>query len=500
MIILCLYFFISLNFVFPSEQENIPKHRMYKELGEKAKIAFSKFYDYYYSNGLFEEIEKNYKTLDFKRILKENNKSELTTCLAYSDGLTLENKFVKTNLVEFIRYSPLYFQSVVNDIKEKQKPQIPKEKMKKLNSSEKINASKVQQEDVFFEKYLSDGWLPFIIGSGLFLPGLFSKKELKVKIPLSLLLAFSGGGGFWMWQQQKIKKLKNLKKLEEEKEEAPRENGIKQNDVPPISQNEVDEYYKEILINETKESKDYSFANDVIKKLVIGSQDIYNQIGEKVKKEEENRAKELLLQEEEKKKREEADLANTINTNLNSKNREALNKELEKITAICSGFETKYDRAVDFIEINEPNNEKRSLIKSIFQLIYVSLKQYYFDFEGDENSKTKIPKSTYKIFFDGHGCLNILGKSEQTTYSVLLNKTIGSRQDIVKENNVISHNGFYRNGFIQRGGKEEDAQKYFYHLPSIFKDEKTLDTDSINKLFDLILLYKYENIKYNEKF
>lgn len=502
MIILFFYLFISLNSVFSSEQENIPNYRRLKDFGKHGKEAFSVFYDYYNNHELLEKIKTDHSGLNFEKILKDDNKENLEICFGWSESLTLNNKFVKTNLVEFIRYSPLYFQSVVKEIKEKQKPQISKEKIiKKTNLSEKINSSKIEKDDVFFKKYLSCRWLPLVIGSGLFLPGLFVKKESKIKIPLSLLLAFSGGGAFWMWQQQKIKELKDTEKLEEgKKQEEFIENEIKENDVLLISREEVDEYYKKTLITEVTESKkySYSFANKIIEKLVMDSDKIYNQIGKEVKEEEAKRAKELLRQEEEKKKQEEADLENTINTNLNQKNREALNKELEKIAEICSSLQTKYHKALDSIKINEENDEKKSLIKNIFKLIHISLKQEYFDEDLEEDFKIKIPECEYKIFFDEKDCLNISGEYKRRSREKISYKTVVNKEDniITKE---LSNTGFYYKGFQDRGGRAEDQKKHFYHLPSMFKDEKGLNTDSINKLFDLILSYKYESIDYNEK-
>jgi hypothetical protein len=338
------------------------------------------------------------------------------------------------------------------------------------------------------------------------LPGLFSKKESKIKIPLSLLLAFSGGGAFWIWQQQKMKELKNLKELEESnKQEDPIENEIKENDVPPISQKEVEKYYKETLITEAT-SKDYLFENDVIKKLVMGSHEIYNKIGREVQEEKENREKELLRQIEEKKNAEEADLENTIKTNLNSKNREALNRELEKIAIVCSDFSTKYGNGLDSIKINETNNKKKFLIKNIFELIHISLKQEFQDVNSDIDfdSKTKIPQCQYIIFFDEKGELNISGVCEKISYKIVVNKEVGLKRDIEKKNNAITRmlfqSGFNYDGFKERGGKESDQNKHFYHLPSICKNDKELNIESINKFFDLILSYKHESIGYNQKF
>lgn len=500
MIVLFVYLFISLNSVFSSDQAVIPNHRGYKDFGTYGEEVFKKFHDYYYNKKSLESIKIKYKDYAVEKFIKDSNEEELKICFGWSPRLTLKNKFVKTNLVEFIRYSPLYFQSVIEEINEKkQKSHVSKESTEKIDSRGSKNINK----NLFFEKYLYHRWLPFIIGSGLFLPGLFSKKEPKVKIPLSLLLAFSGGGAFWMWQQQKIKELKDAKKYEEgNKQEEVIENEIKEKMIT-ISKKEVDEYYKETLITETSHNQ-CIFYNDVIKKLVMDSHEIYNKIGEEVRAEEANREKELLLQREKENKAKQSDLEHTIKTNLDPKNREALNEELEAISKICSGFETTYNKVLDFKQIEEQYKEKTSLIKSIFELIHITLKQESFSEDSymERDIKIRIPKCKYTIFFDESGKLNISGKGEEKiSYDVLLNKTIGSKQDIKKEDNVTniksSHDGFYYDGFLKRGGKDNYAKKHFYQLPSIFKEEKELNIENINKFLDLILSYKYESIKYN---
>ena len=499
-ICLFVYLFICLNSVFSSALEVIPNHRQYRGFGTHGKEVFKKFHDYYYNKKSLENIKTNYPAFDFEKIIKNDNEKELEICFGWSGRLALVNKFVKTNLVEFIRYSPLYFQSVIEEINEKkQKSHVSKESTEKIDSRGSKNINK----NLFFEKYLYHRWLPFIIGSGLFLPGLFSKKEPKVKIPLSLLLAFSGGGAFWMWQQQKIKELKDAKKHEEgNKQEEVIENEIKEK-IITISQKEIDKYYTETLITETSATS-YPFYNDVIKKLVMDSHEIYNKIGEEIRAEEANREKELSLQREKENKAKQADLEHTIKTNLNPKNREALNKELDTISKICSVFEIAYNKVLDFKQIEEQYKEKTSLIKSIFELIHITLKQESFSEDSymERDIKIRIPKCKYTIFFDEIGKLNILGKGEEKiSYDVLLNKTIVSKQDIVKEKNVtnisLSHNGFFYNGFVERGGKEEGSRKHFYQLPLIFKNEEELYTKLIDELFDLILSYKYESIKYN---
>lgn len=172
---LFFYLFVSLNSVFSSEHLHVSNYRNYTGCGVHGKEGFEKFYNHYYDSRLLEEIKKNYLTFNFDGIIKNDNKEELRICFGFSPSLILKNKFVKTNLVEFIRYSPLYFQSVIEEIKAKP----------------------------IFKKYLYHRKLPLIIGSGLFLPSLFLKNKSKMKISLSLLFAFSGGGAFWMWQQKK---------------------------------------------------------------------------------------------------------------------------------------------------------------------------------------------------------------------------------------------------------------------------------------------------------
>ncbi len=281
-----------------------------------------------------------------------------------SEGLTLKNKFLKTNLVEFIRYSPLYFQSVIEDINEKkQKSHVPKESIEKIDSKGSTNIHK----NLFCEKYLYHRWLSLIIGSGVFLPSLLLKNKSKMKISLSLLLAFSGGGAFWMWQRKKIKELEKSNK-----QEGAIEREIKK-EIIVISQEEVDKYYTETLITEATGSA-YIFNNDVIEQLVIDSSIIYNQIGQAVREEKVNREKELLRQKEEKNKAEQANLEHTIKTNLSPENREALDKELEANSKICSGFKTAYNKELDFKQIEEQYKEKSCLIKTIFELIHISLK------------------------------------------------------------------------------------------------------------------------------
>ncbi len=194
----------------------------------------------------------------------------------------------------------------------------------------------------------------------------------------------------------------------------------------------------------------------------MDSQKIYNQIGKEVQEEKENKAKELLSQEEEKKKREKADLANTINTNINPKNREAFNNELRKIAAICSGFETKYHKNVDSIEIKGVNKEKESLIRNIFKLIHIELKRYYLndDFEGD--SKIRIPQCEYKIFFDKEGCLNISERLEEGnsgTANGIISYNIVYIKKEIKKSNI---EGFYYDGFEKRGCKDSDIVRNFY--------------------------------------
>jgi hypothetical protein len=493
-ICLFVYLFICLNSVFSSALEVIPNHRQYRGFGTHGKEVFKKFHDYYYNKKSLENIKTNYPAFDFEKIIKNDNEKELEICFGWSGRLALVNKFVKTNLVEFIRYSPLYFQSVIEEINEKkQKSHVSKESTEKIDSRGSKNINK----NLFFEKYLYHRWLPFIIGSGLFLPGLFSKKEPKVKIPLSLLLAFSGGGAFWMWQQRKLKELKDAKKYEEgNKQEEVIENEIKEKMIT-ISKKEVDEYYKETLITETSHNQ-YIFYNDVIKKLVMASHEIYNKISEEVRAEKANREKELLLQREKENKAKQADLEHTIITNLNPKNREALNKELYAISKICSDFKTAYNKDLDFKQIEEQYKEKSSLIKSIFELIHITLKQEFYNSNSDMeyDIRIRIPQCNYTLSFNEKNELHILGKSEQTIYDVLLNKTIGSKQDIKKEDNVTniksSHDGFYYDGFLKRGGKEGDSTKNLYQLPSIFKEEKELNIENINKFLDLILSYKYD--------
>ncbi len=119
MVILFIYLTIFLNFVFSSEQRDVPAYRNEKAFGTHEKEAFVEFHDHYYDRELLKKIAIDYSDLNFKKIIKEDNEEDLKICFGWSPSLTLQNRFVKTNLTEFIRYSPLYFKSVVEDIKKK---------------------------------------------------------------------------------------------------------------------------------------------------------------------------------------------------------------------------------------------------------------------------------------------------------------------------------------------------------------------------------------------
>ncbi len=119
----------------------------------------------------------------------------------------------------------------------------------------------------------------------------------------------------------------------------------------------------------------------------------------------------------------------------------------------------------------------------------------------DYDTKQRIPECKYTISFDKSRKLNISGVfEEKTSYTIGVNKEIGLKQDIEKEDNVtvttLSSEGFNHTGFLERGGKSDCSTKLIYELPSIFKEEKELNIASINKFFDLILTYKYESIEY----
>lgn len=301
------------------------------------------------------------------------------------------------------------------------------------------------------------------------------------------------------------KKIKELQKANKLKDSI-MESKIKESEIL-ITEEEVQKYYPEKLIEEDAKDGSFTFKNDVIENLVIDSQRVYNDIGKKIQEEEANKKEELLRQAEEKEKAEQADLENTIKTNLDPKNRKALNQELEKIANLCSSISTTYDCEVNWEKVQGKNKEQKSLIKNIFDLIHISLKQEYYNSKDDEidwNTKIKIPQCKYTIFFNEEGALNLSGVYEKiATYNIVINKKIDSKQNIEKEENVqiitLSSNGFNYEGFSKRRGKDTDARKHFYQLPAII-DEKKLDISSTNKLFNFILSYKYPTIDYNEKF